>query len=265
MLTKTPFNFGTTKKMVIAFCGLFSNVFCVTKDINNVTQKIVNVPIAYANKEKFIVRLQQDPGLNEDNQIILPRMSAEIVGTDYDSSRQLNKLNKQISVRNGETVYSYSPVPYLLTFNLYSFTRTQEDNLQILEQIVPYFSPDMNLSIKVLQNPDITQDCQLILNSVNTDDAYDGGFEERRYIITTYSFTLKMAYFSPFFGTTDLENHFDSGDKTQVIKKVITNLNNNKYTVVVDPFDANETDAYDLVEGWSEREPLTDFDTDKTL
>ncbi|MDU9792297.1 tail sheath stabilizer and completion protein, partial [Helicobacter pylori] len=67
-------------------------------------------------------------------------------------------------------VFSYTPVPYNVSFNLYSFTRTTEDNLQIMEQILPYFTPEMNLSIKMLQDPDLTQDVPLLLNSINTDD-----------------------------------------------------------------------------------------------
>lgn len=265
MLTNVPFYFSTTRNMVVAVGGLFSNIFCVSKGIDKVTKKIVNVPLAYANKEKFIVRLQQDPGLNEDAQITLPRMSYEIVGTEYDSARQLNKTNKILSIKNGKNVYSYSPVPYNLIFNLYSFTRTQEDNLQILEQIVPYFTPDMNLSIKIMQNPDVIQDCQFTLNSVSTDDSYDGGFEDRRYIITTYSFTLKMNYFGPLLGIGDPENHFENGPATEVIKKVIVNLSTNKYTVVVDPFAANVDDPHTIIEGWSAREPTTDFDTNRTI
>lgn len=265
MLSKVPQYHGITRKMVVAVCGLFSNIFCVTKNTDGVTQKIVAVPLAYAAKEKFIVRLQQDPGLNEDAQIVLPRLSVEIVGTEYDSSRQLNKINKTISTKNGRTVHSYSPVPYNLTFNLYSFTRTQEDNLQILEQIVPYFTPDMNLSIKVLQNPDVIQDCQLIMTSLNTDDSYDGGFEDRRYIITTYSFTLKMNYYGPFMGIIDSENHFENGPASNIIKKVITNLNTNKYSVEIDPFDADSDDVHTTIEGWSSRDPSNDFDTGITI
>lgn len=252
MLSKVPFYHGITRKMVIAVGGLFSNIFCVTKDTNGVTQKIVNVPLAYANKEKFIVRLQQDPGLNEDLQITLPRMSYEIVGVEYDSSRQLNKTNKVISTKDGKTVYSYSPVPYILTFNLYTFTRTQDNNLQILEQIVPYFTPDMNLSIKVQQNPDVIQDCQLTLSSLSTDDSYDGGFEDRRYIITTYAFTLKMSFYGPYQGIGDPENHFENDGEKHVIKKVNVNVNTNKYTAVIDPFEAKETDPYNIVEGWAD-------------
>ena len=260
MLSKIPFYHGTTKRMVIAVGSLFSNIFCIAKDSVKGTQKIVNVPLAYASKEKFIVRLQQDPGLDEDVEIVLPRLSYEIVGIDYDSVRQLNKLNKVISERDKRTVYSYSPVPYNLTFNLYSFTRTQEDNLQILEQILPYFTPDINLSIKIMQNPDVIQDCALILSSVSTDDQYDGAFEDRRYIITTYSFVLKMNYFGPISGIIDPENHFASGPNAKVIKKVSVNLNNNKYSAVIDPFDASATDPYTTNENWGARTPANDFD-----
>lgn len=265
MLSKIPFYHQTTKRLVIAVGSLFSNIFCVAKNNNSVTKKIVVVPIAYANKEKYIVRLQQDPGLNEDMQIILPRLSYEIVGIDYDSMRQLNKMNKVMGIRDENNVYSYSPVPYNLTFNVYSFTRTQDDNLQIMEQIVPYFTPDINLSIKIMQNPDVSQECSLTLVSVNTDDQYDGGFEDRRYIITTYTLMLKMNFYGPIIGNVDLENHFDNGPKPSVIKSVKTNLNTNKYTAIIDPFNANENDPYTIDENWSPRVPSTDFDTDKKL
>ena len=250
MLTRSPFYYGTTRKMVIGFAGLFSNIFTRTFDKDGVTQKIVNVPIAFANKEKFIVRLQQDPSLANDVEIVLPRMSFEIVGTSYDASRQLNKIQKNISSIGTRTVHQYAPVPYVLTFNLYTYTRTQEDNLQIMEQILPYFTPDLNLSIKVLQEPAITQDCSLILNSVSTDDSYDGSFEARRYIITTYTFSLKMFYYGAILGTNDPENHFENGEQTGVIKRVITNLNQLKYTAEIDPFSANANDVFNIIEGW---------------
>lgn len=266
MLTSVPFYHGITRKMVISVGGLFNNINIRTFDKDGKTQKIVKCPIAYANKEKYIVRLQQDPGLSEDIQIMLPRMSFEIVGFDYDSERQHSKVKKILSNQDGRSTYSYAPVPYNISFNLYTFTKTQEDNLQIMEQIIPYFTPDFGLSIKVMKNPDVTQDCQLILNDVNTDDQYDGGFEDRRYIITTYSLTLKMFYYGPVLGTFDPENHFDNGEVGTVIKKVQVNLNNTKYTAVVDPFEANESDPHSIVSGWSERSGGTDdFDIGVTI
>ena len=265
MLSRIPFYHHTTKNMVIAVGGLFSNIFCVTKDINNVTQKIVVVPLAYANKEKFLVRIQQDPGLHEDRQVLLPRLSYEIVSMEYDSARQLNKTNKVKGIHDSTNVYSYSPVPYNLNFNLYSYTRTQEDNLQIMEQIVPYFTPDINLSIKIMRNPDVNQNCALILNSVNTNDQYDGGFEDRRYIITTYSLVLKMNYYGPIVGMTDSENHFENDPTPNVIKSIKINLNTNKYSAVIDPFDASAIDPYTIDESWTPRIPSTDFDSKQKL
>ena len=252
MISRVPFYHGTTKKLVIAFGGLFGNIFCRTKDKTGSTQKIIKVPIAFAQKEKFIVRLQQDPGLAEDVQIVLPRLSFEITGLDYDSTRQMNKVHKIKGAIGERNIFSYMPVPYNVSFTLYSFTRTTEDNLQIMEQILPYFTPDMNLSIKMLQTPVLTQDIPLILNSVNTDDQYDGGFEDRRYIITTYSFTMKAFYYGPILGSLDPEKHFEDGNPVSVIKRVEASVNNSfKYSAVVDSFAANAEDIFDVNEGWA--------------
>jgi hypothetical protein len=263
MLAKLPFYYQTTKKLVIAVGSLFSSIYCVSKDPTGVTKKIVTVPLAYLNKEKFIVRLQQAAAMNEHAEITLPRMSYEIVGMSYDPSRQLNKVNKVNGIKDDRGVYSYSPVPYNLSFNLYSFTRTIDDNYQIMEQIVPYFTPDMNLSIKIMQNPDVIQNCSLTLNSVGTDDQYDGAFEDRQHIISTYSFSLKMNYYGPIFGIDDPEKHFQDSNPVSIIKKVEINLNNNKYTATIDPFSANATDNYTIDETqWS---PPTNFDSNRTL
>ena len=260
MLTSIPFYFGTTRNLVVAFCGLFSNIFIRNRDTAGVSKKIVNVPIAYVQKEKFLVRLMQDPGLNEDSQINLPRLSAEIVGIDYDQTRQLNKVHKNVGSTVERVVYSYSPVPYNLTFNLYSYTRNVEDNLQIMEQILPFFTPDMNLTIKMMKEPALTQDIPLLLNSVSTDDQFDGSFEDTRTIITTYSFTMKAYFYGPILNHKDPENHFANGADAQVIKHVAVSVNAaSKYSAVIDPFTANETDPYQVVENWSDSTPtLTD-------
>lgn len=250
MITRIPFYHGTTRNLVIAFCGLFSNIFLRTRDADKVTKKIVNVPISFLSKEKFLVRLMQDPGLNEDTMLVLPRLSAELTGITYDPSRQLNKMQKVVSTTSVKTVYYYTPVPYVVSFNLYSYTKTVEDNLQIMEQILPFFSPDMNLSIKMLEEPELIQDIPMLLNSVSTDDQYDGSFETTRTIISTYSFSMKTYYYGPILNSTDPEGHFDSADNAQVIKQVNINVTNNKYTAVVNPFAAGPSDPYSIDENW---------------
>jgi len=252
MRAATPFYHGTTRNLVIAFGGLFGNIFIRNRDTDGVSQKIVKCPISLANKEKFIVRLQQDPGLNEDVQMTLPRLSFEISGFDYDQTRQLNKIHKTISSLSDRTVFSYVPVPYNLTFSLYSYTITNEDNYQIMEQILPYFSPDMNLTIKMMQSPLLVQDVPLILNSISTDDSFEGSFEDRRYIITSYMFTMKAYYYAPVLGSIDNENHFENGPEAKLIKHVQTTINGQvKYSAIVDPFAANEDDSYVIHESWT--------------
>ena len=254
MITSIPFYHGTTRNLVIAFCGLFSNIFLRTRDAVGVTRKIVNVPISFLSKEKFLVRLMQDPGLNEDTMLVLPRLSAELTGITYDSSRQLNKMQKVVAATPTRAVYYYTPVPYVVSFNLYTYTKTVEDNLQIMEQILPFFAPDMNLSIKMLEEPELIQDIPMMLNSVSTDDQFDGSFETTRTIISTYSFSMKAYYYGPILNSIDLENHFDSSANAQVIKQVNVSVGNTvgnvKYTAVINPFEAGKDDPYSIDENW---------------
>ena len=252
MRTKVPFYFGTTRNLVIAFGGLFGDIYLRNRDTDGVSQKIVKCPIAYINKEKFMARLTQDPDMHVDTLITLPRMSFEIVGFAHDRSRQMNKMSKTIASTNTDgarTVYYYSPVPYNLSFNLYSYTRTNEDNYQIMEQILPFFTPDMNLSVKMMTDPEIIQDMPLILDSVNTEDSSVGAFENTRHIITEYRFTMKAYYYSPLMGSADSEKHFEDGPSTQLIKHTQITINGQvKYSAIVNPFEANKDDLYDIDE-----------------
>lgn len=257
MITNNPFYHGSTRKLIVAFGGLFNNIMVRTEDSTGDTQKIVKVPIAFAQKEKFIVRLQQDPALQEDIETLLPRLAYELTGYNYDASRQLNKLNRKYCFRNdGTPIKMFAPVPYDVNFNLYSFTRTTDDNLQIMEQILPFFSPDMNLAIKMLQDPEVVLDVPLVLNGVTTDDQYDGGFEERRYIVSTYSFTMKALFYGPMLGAEDLldpDNHFpDDGSLPGVIKRVIVNVNGtSSFRAEIDPFAASKIQPHNVIEGWT--------------
>jgi hypothetical protein len=253
MITKQPFYHGTTRNLVVGFGGLFGNLHIRNRDSDGVTQKIVKCPISFAQKEKFIVRLMQDPGLNEDTQVTLPRLSFEITGFDYDQSRQMNKIHR---VKNKTTddriIYNYMPVPYNLTFSLNSYTNTNEDNYQIMEQIIPFFSPDMNLSIKMMADPVLIQDIPLILNSVSTDDSYEGSFEDRRYINTTYMFTMKAYYYAPILSQVDPEKHFADDDAVPLIKHVNVDVKGLvKYSAIINPFAANKDDIYGIDESWT--------------
>lgn len=209
MLNNNVFYHGIIRKTIVAFGSLFSTIFVDRKvgatgidSVSGDTIQRLQVPIAYAPKEKWIVRIEQDPTLENYTYTTLPRISFEIRSYEYDVARKTNKINK-ISCHkapdaehpNGIANSVYAPVPYNLTLYMYVITKTQEDGLQIIEQILPTFTPDYNITINVIPELNITQDIPVILNSVNVEDNYDGAFQNRRFVIHTLVFTLKINLF----------------------------------------------------------------------
>lgn len=161
--------------------------------------KTISVPIAYAPKEKWLVRIEQDPNLSNNTYISLPRLSFEITGLAYDPSRKTNRMST-ISCGSGDAdsvKKLFAPVPYNIDISLYAITKTQEDGLQIVEQILPYFSPEFTMSVKVVPENNIVVDVPIILNGVSVQDDYDGDFQTRRFVTYTMNFTLKTMFFGP--------------------------------------------------------------------
>ena len=139
MLSNQVFYHGLIRKSIVAFGRLFSDVYIDRKQGDSVTGTTVQrlqVPLAYAPKEKWLVRIDQDPNLESNTYVSLPRMSFEIIGYNYDPSRKVSRLQK-ITCGDGDNMTRmYSPVPYNIDLSLYVLTKTQEDGLQILEQIL---------------------------------------------------------------------------------------------------------------------------------
>ena len=188
--------------MTIAFGQLFNNIQIKRKDSSGSTIQSIRVPLAYAPKEKFLTRLDQQPDLdNREFAITLPRMSFEIASIEYDASRKLNRLQKFKKVKTsaeGKVLdFNYMPVPYNISYTLNVFTATAEGGLQIIEQILPYFQPDYTVTINAIPNLDIKRDVPIILNSVNYEDSYSGDYTTRRAVIYTLTFTAKTYLFGP--------------------------------------------------------------------
>jgi len=187
------------RKMTIAFGQIFNNIQ-IKRTGSDSTIQSIRVPLAYAPKEKFLVRLDQQPNL-EDRQfaVTLPRMGFEISGIEYDGSRKLTKVQKFKTTKTNTGVmnYNYMPVPYNISYNLYCFTATAEGGLQIVEQILPYFQPDYTVTINVVPEMGIKRDVPIVLNNINYEDSYSGDFESRRAVIYTLNFTAKTYLYGP--------------------------------------------------------------------
>ncbi len=192
----TNFYNGSIRRMVVAFGSLFNQIY-IDKAESSGTKTML-VPISYAPKEKYKVRLAGDPSLQNPNQIVLPRMAFEITGYVYDSARKRNSLNRHVvrpTTDNPNGVdYTFAEVPYNIDFALYVYVRNMEDGLRIVEQILPFFAPEFVVTVNF---DDINRkvDVPIYLNSVSSEEDYEGDFETRRSIIFTLNFTMKTYLF----------------------------------------------------------------------
>jgi hypothetical protein len=198
MLSNNMFYNSTTRNTIVAFGSLFSNIRIKRDSPDNKTTQTISIPISYAPKEKWVVRLDQDPTLTEYTNTIVPRMSFEITDIQYDSARRVGKGGYITCNTGNESLTTVlAPVPYNMSIALYVLTKTTEDGLQIIEQILPYFTPEFTLSFHAIKDMNVILDVPVILNSVRVTDEYEGDFDKRRFVIWTLNFTLKTNFFGP--------------------------------------------------------------------
>ena len=196
MLGQTFYN-ESLRKTVIAFGSLFNDIYISRKDSTGADVQTLKVPLAYGPKQKFIIRLEADPGLDRAIAITLPRLGFEISGLEYDPSRKLNRIIKRRKVSTTEDKKlqqmqsQYTPVPYNLNFELFCMAKNSDDGIQIVEQIVPFFQPEYTIALKEVPEMDVVRDVPMVLNSTTYEDNYAGDFTERRAIIYTFNFTAK--------------------------------------------------------------------------
>jgi hypothetical protein len=180
------------RKLVVGFGDLFNNITLVRYNPNNTEAERMIVPIAYASKELYVMRLQDDPDLTKKVMITLPRMSFEMTGLSYDSSRKQNTNIKQFAKTTGGVVSQYNPVPYDFDFSLYLYVRNIEDGTQIIEHILPYFTPDYTIKLNLIPEMGIVKEIPIILKNTDYEVRYEGNRDsETRTIIWTLNFTVK--------------------------------------------------------------------------
>ena len=188
------------RNTIIGFGTLFNDISI--KHVNNSDDvvSVIKVPIAYGPTQKFLARLEQVPDLNKPVQISLPRMSFEFVGLTYDQTRKVTTTQTFTSglVEDGKQIRkTYMPVPYNMQFELGIFTKLNDDMLQIVEQILPYFQPAYTLSIDLVKSIGEKRDIPIVLEGISMDDQYEGSFDTRRSLIYTLRFTAKTYLFGP--------------------------------------------------------------------
>ena len=190
------------RRYVVMFGTLFNDI--IVQRFNKAGQRIqaLKVPIAYGPKEKFLVRITQDPELTNQSQVSLPRMGFEMTGMSYMPERKLSSTQRRVNTvgttgSNNSIKTVYTPVPYDFNFSLSVFVKNADDGVQILEQILPFFTPEWTTTLKIIPEMNIKHDVPTVLQSVTTEDAYDGDFETRRSLIYNLDFLVKGYIYGP--------------------------------------------------------------------
>ena len=252
----------TTRKVVVAFGTLFNDIHLVRKDNSGTIQQSMKVPLAYGPRQKYLVRLADDPDLSKQTAVTLPRIGFEISGMSYDPSRKLQRVQKFKKVKGAKASQldtQYMPVPYNIDFELYILSKQSDDALQIVEQILPYFQPDYTVTINDNTDMGIKRDVPVILNNIGYEDDYQGDFASRRAIIYTLSFTAKFYLYGPVTSskvikTVQVDQYTDLPDQAPKREQ--------RYSVTPSPTTADADDDFGFSETISFFQDAKDFNSE---
>lgn len=193
------FYFDTIRKYIILVGTLFNDIKIVRTDKDGNVVALIKVPITYSPKDKMLARVMGDPGIDKETAIVLPVIAFEMGQMKYDGSRKLNTLNR-VSVKDTDKnkfAYQYGPVPYNIDFKVCIYVKNPEDGTKIIEQILPFFTPDWTTTVKLIPEVDETRDIPVILDNIKCEDKYDGDFKDRRALIWELDLTLKGYIYGP--------------------------------------------------------------------
>lgn len=234
------FYHASIRKAVSVFGTIFNNIKVVRTDSSDEVRQIKRVPLAYGPREKFLSRIANKPDFEDPKIAIkMPRMSFEITSISYDSSQKLNRLNKITAASDDPTVRKtvYAATPYKIGMSLSILALNQDDALQIVEQILPYFQPDYTVTINDQTDIGIKSDVPIVLNSVSFEDTYEGDFVSRRAIIYTLEFTMNLKFYGPV-------------SDRNIIQEVNIDINNAETLGFIEEYNATLDSNDSVIEDW---------------
>ena len=245
----TYFYHEILRKTIIGFGTLFNNINIRHLKNDGTVLDETKVGLSYGPMQKFLTKIQEQSNLDKSIALTLPRMSFEMTGMQYDSTRKtgITQTFKAVDGTNMKKVFM--PIPYNITFELNIFSKLNDDSLQIIEQILPFFQPSFNLTVDLVSSIGEKRDIPIILDSIDFQDDYEGSFQTRRAIIHTLRFTAKTYLFGPIADTSDglirkVQADVYSDTNTKTAKREM------RYTAVPDPINAEPDDDFGFTEDW---------------
>ena len=221
MLGRNFYN-GLLRKYVAYFGALFSQISIDRVDGNNVVQQSMTVPVEFGPKERYLARAIQNPDLTREISMVLPAISYEIQSITYDPSRKLNTVDVLSSPNSTGGMYTtYNPLPWNINFRLTIICRNTEDSTRIVEQIIPFFTPNWTQNLNLIPQLNIQFAVPVILNTVHPVDTYKGNFQEPEFIFWDLDFTMQAWFFGPVSNTGG------------IIKETITNIFAPNYGITI--------------------------------
>ena len=191
----STFYHQTIRKYVAVFGSIFNDINIERKNSAGVIVERMKVPLAYGPKQKWLLAVQETSADRKVTATRTPRMGFAMTGVSYDSVRKLNTIGRNVAANTSSTATNmttmYNPVPYNFDFQLFILVKNAEDGTQILEQILPFFTPEFTLTVNTIPAMDIKADVPILLNSASVADEYEGDLSARRTITWTLDFTLK--------------------------------------------------------------------------
>ena len=246
----TYFYHEILRKTIIGFGTLFNDIHIRHDDRQGGTLSETKVPLIYGPKQKFLAKLEQQAELTKAVALTLPRMSFEMSSMSYDSSRKSSITRTFKAVDTSDSTKAkkvYLPVPYNVGFELNVMTKLNDDALQIVEQILPFFQPAFNVTIDLVESIGEKRDIPIVLENISFSDEYEGDFSTRRVLMYTFNFSAKTYLFGPVADSTDglikkVQVDYYADTKTDTAKREM------RYTVTPDPITAGPEDDFGFSE-----------------
>jgi hypothetical protein len=253
MLGHEPFFHKTFRKGVISFARIFMNIEIIRRLEDGEEERRIKVPLTYGPKEKFIYRTMQNPELDKNVKMILPRMSFQITDMGYIPGRKNNQTNviRKPSENGIENEYTFTSVPYQITMELSIISKTQNDAQQIVEQILPFFKPEYTISINSIPELGLRDDVPITLQSIVPEINYDGDWNEQRNIIWTLKFTFPLNFYGPLVSQriikrTQVDFGIPEGDLSEdSVLNATPRVS--RESSIVEPFEATIEEEYDIL------------------
>lgn len=251
-MISNPFYHKTVSKTLIAFGSLFSGISIEREPESAGTRsQRIPVPLTYGPKEKVLELVRKNPDIERSISVILPRIAFEMSNIQYDPTRKVPKTQYiTTDAEDGDKRKRlWSPVPYTMILDMDIICKYQEDGLQIVEQILPFFHPEINVTIFDVPGTNLSRDVPIVLSAVSVADEYESGVDTNRLITWTLSFEAKIFLYRPI-------------SDGKVIKKVEVKLNDNmtidewveKYNAQINPLSAEKNDPHVIIEQWTDKE-----------